>query len=61
MTITITLTLSILVALNFMLLIFSCNKITKKVSQTEPTLIKTNTKKIRTERLTTSHLAPTGS
>ncbi|MFT5847539.1 hypothetical protein [Psychroserpens sp.] len=61
MMITITLILSSLVALNFVLLIVSCNKTTKKTTQKQPTLIKTTTKKVRPERLATNHLAPTGS
>ncbi len=61
MIITITLALSFLVALNFLLLIFSCNKTTKRVSKEQPLVIKSVSPKIRTEKLTVSHLAPTGS
>lgn len=61
MIITITLALSFLVAINFLLLIFSCNKTTKKASIEQPLVIKSVSTKIRTEQLTVSHLAPTGS
>lgn len=60
MLLTITLILSFLVAVNFLLLIFSCNKTTKRVEvkETKPTLIiKTTT----TSQQASSQLAPTGS
>ncbi|MFK7782387.1 hypothetical protein [Psychroserpens sp.] len=61
----ITLTLSFLVALNFILLIFSCNKTTKRVSSETTTTIKA-TKVVKaslsTKKMTTrTQLAPTGS
>ena len=61
MIITITLVLSFLVALNFLLLIFSCNKTTKKLSTEKSTKTKAVRTQIPTKQLTTSHLAPTGS
>ena len=61
MIITITLLLSFLVALNFILLIFSCNKATKIVSQQKSTFIKVAKPQTQTKRLTTRQLAPTGS
>lgn len=61
MIITITLLLSFLVALNFILLVFSCNKTTKKVSPQKPTIIKVAKPQTQTKRLTTRRLAPTGS
>ncbi len=61
MIITITLAISFLVALNFLLLIFSCNKNTKKVQKESNLVIKSKSPKIRTEQLSVNHLAPTGS
>ncbi|WP_047546373.1 hypothetical protein [Psychroserpens sp. Hel_I_66] len=61
MIITITLTLSTLVALNFLLLIFSCNKPTRRVSQEKPKLIKSPKPIAETKQLSTNVLAPTGS
>ena len=65
----ITLTLSFLVALNFLLLIFSCNKTTKKTTTESPVVYKTaeltKTPEIKTtistKQIATSQLAPTGS
>ena len=63
----ITLTLSFLVAINFLLLIFSCNKTTKKLPNETPVKFKT-TERIKTpktslvtEQITRTQLAPTGS
>jgi hypothetical protein len=61
MIITITLVLSFLVALNFILLIFSCNKGTRIVTQQKPTVIKVAKPQTTTKHLTTRRLAPTGS
>ena len=61
MLLTITLTLSFLVALNFLLLIFSCNKTTKrkpKTIESKPTFTVT---KNTTKQPSVSQLAPTGS
>lgn len=61
------LTLAFLVGLNFFLLIFSCNKISKKEryesnQNVENALSKKITsRKIVTTQLPSSHLAPTGS
>ena len=60
MIITITLILSFLVALNFLLLIFSCNKTTKRVS-TERQVFKPKKVVKPTPQLTPTQLAPTGS
>lgn len=61
----ITLTLSFLVALNFLLLIFSCNKTTKKVSNETPLVLKSSKvskPSVTTKKITTrTQLAPTGS
>ncbi|SDS42606.1 hypothetical protein SAMN04515667_2150 [Formosa sp. Hel1_31_208] len=61
MIITITLVLSFLVALNFLLLLFSCNKTTKKLSTKKSTKIEAIKAPTPTKHLTTNHLAPTGS
>ena len=61
MLLTITLTLSFLVALNFLLLIFSCNKTTKRkpaAIESKPTFI---VKKNTTKPQPVVQLAPTGS
>jgi hypothetical protein len=61
MLLTITLVLSVLIAINFLLLIFSCNKTTKRVKTEEkkqPTFIVT---KNTTKQQTSTQLAPTGS
>jgi hypothetical protein len=64
MIITITIILCALVALNFLLLTFSCNKVTKR-SPLEPQLVVTKTKVVKavklTKQLSTNQLAPTGS
>lgn len=58
MILTITLVLSFLVVINFLLLVFSCNKTTKKTT-TENTAVILPSKP--TKQLTSSQLAPTGS
>ena len=58
MILTITLVLSFLVAVNFLLLVFSCNKTTKRAASEENTVIEPIKP---TKQLTTSQLAPTGS
>lgn len=63
----ITLTLSFLVALNFFLLIFSCNKTSKKETTETPQIIenmitkRVETRKVMTTQLPSAQLAPTGS
>jgi cell division protein YceG involved in septum cleavage len=60
MLLTITLTISFLVVINFLLLIFSCNKTTKRtvIKESKPTIIiNTNT----TNQEVSAQLAPTGS
>lgn len=63
----ITLTLCFLIALNFLLLIFSCNKTSKKESTEGSQVIeniiakKAITRKVVTTQLTSAQLAPTGS
>lgn len=57
MILTITLVLSVLVAFNFLLLIFSCNKTTRKAKPTKDKVFKANP----TLQRTSNHLAPTGS
>jgi hypothetical protein len=61
MLITITLILSFLVAFNFILLIFSCNKTTKKIQNKEPRIIRNQKPTIATTQLQTHQLAATGS
>ena len=67
MTMIITLTLSFLVAINFLLLIFSCNKTTKKTPNETPVnlkatqRIKTSKTSLVSEQITRTQLAPTGS
>ena len=60
MLVTIILTLSVLVAFNFILLIFSCNKTTKRKTNIErkPTFVVT---KNTTKTQSVTQLAPTGS
>ncbi|PWK19844.1 hypothetical protein LX78_01194 [Xanthomarina spongicola] len=60
MLLTITFILSFLVAINFLLLFFSCNKTTKRtgIKETKPTLIIKNNP---TKQEVPTHLAPTGS
>ena len=63
----ITLTLSFLVAINFLLLIFSCNKTTKKTSTENPVILKTSERiktpetSVPTKQIARTQLAPTGS
>ena len=63
MILTITLILSFLVAVNFLLLIFSCNKSTKKVQSKKPRIIRTERPKptLVSNQLPASQLAATGS
>ncbi|MDG5491966.1 hypothetical protein [Psychroserpens sp. SPM9] len=61
MIITITLILTVLVAFNFFLLAFSCNKTTKKTTIEKPNIINPVKAETPTKRLATSQLAPTGS
>lgn len=59
---TITIVVSLLVALNFVLLKFSCNKTTKKVTIRQDQAIKFKSeKKIPTKKSAAVQLAPTGS
>jgi len=63
MLLTITLILSFLVAVNFLLLIFSCNKSPKKAQNKKPHIIrakKTNPTLV-SNQLQSGQLAPTGS
>lgn len=63
----ITLTLSFLVAINFLLLIFSCNKTTKKTVNENPVILKTTERtqtpeaSVPTKQIARTQLAPTGS
>lgn len=57
----ITLTLGSLVALNFLLLIFSCNKTSKKTTLESPIMYKTTKSSVSTKQITRTQLAPTGS
>jgi cytochrome oxidase Cu insertion factor (SCO1/SenC/PrrC family) len=58
----IALTLSFLVALNFILLFLSCNKASKKETTDRPHVLENIiSRKVVTKRLPSSHLAPTGS
>ncbi|RED45597.1 hypothetical protein DFQ10_102473 [Winogradskyella eximia] len=67
MILTITLILSFLVALNFLLLIFSCNKTSKKLDNRLPPEVKTEvltkdkSPKLVSNQLKSRQLAPTGS
>lgn len=68
MTMIITLTLGFLVVLNFLLLKFSCNKISKKTTNETPVIYKTtNPVNVEKTSVSTKHipsstqLAPTGS
>lgn len=62
MILTIILILSSLVALNFLLLIFSCNKTTKKTDSRSPDIVKTEEPPtLVSNQLQTRQLAPTGS
>ena len=59
MLITITLTLTILVAINFILLFFSCNKTVKKKSSIDKTSVVHQTRV--SKKPVVNQLAPTGS
>lgn len=63
MLLTITLILSFLVAINFLLLIFSSNKSTKKVENKKPRIIRVEkpTSTLVSNQLQTGQLAATGS
>ncbi len=62
MIITIILILSFLVALNFLLLVFSCNKTSKKLDNRKPRATKTEkAPTLVPSQLQTNQLAPTGS
>ncbi len=63
MIVNIILILSCLVVLNFLLLIFSCNKTSKKVKDKVPSFTKVEEKStiVVSNQLQTHHLAPTGS
>lgn len=61
MIITITLVLSFLVALNFFLLIFSCNKTSKKIESKTPPVIRKDRPTLVSTQLQTHQLAATGS
>jgi len=61
MMLTITLILSALIVLNFLLLVFSCNKTTKKTIVENPVVIKAVKPQKPTKQLTSTQLAPTGS
>lgn len=62
MILTIAIVLASLVALNFLLLIFSCNKIPKKADKRVPPYLKVKkTATLKTNQLDSGQLAPTGS
>ncbi len=61
MIITITLILSFLVALNFILLLFSCNKTSKKTESKKPRIIRNEKPILASTQLQTHQLAATGS
>jgi len=61
MIMTITLTLSFLVALNFFLLFTSCNKTPKQKNSNSPQIIKNHDTIVATKQLVSNQLAPTGS
>jgi hypothetical protein len=61
MILTITLILAFLVAVNFLLLFFSCNKITREKSVRKPKIIKGNNPKVIANQLPSRQLAATGS
>lgn len=66
MMLTITLIISVLIAINFILLLVSCNKTTKKESIQKPAMMSTAHKNIKVEKpmkklAGTTQLAPTGS
>ena len=63
----ITLTLGSLVALNFLLLFFSCNKTSKKTTHEDPVIYRTtntanvSNSSVSEKQITSTQLAPTGS
>ncbi len=61
MILTITLIIASLVALNFLLLTFSCNKTPKREKAEQPYIIKQTKPAAVTTQLTSRQLAPTGS
>lgn len=61
MIMTITYVLAFLVALNFILLFTSCNKIIKKKTSKKTFIVKNETTKVVTKQLAPTQLAPTGS
>jgi hypothetical protein len=61
MIMTITLTILFLVALNFILLFTSCNKIPKRKVSNRPLIIKGDEPLTVTKQLAPTQLAPTGS
>lgn len=61
MILTITLVLTFLVALNFILLFTSCNKTPKTKASKKPHIIKSDNSLIVTKELVSDQLAPTGS
>lgn len=61
MILTITLILAFLVAVNFFLLFFSCNKTTKKEAPERIQTIKVSKPAMTTTQLPSTQLAPTGS
>lgn len=61
MIIPITLVLCFLVALNFLLLILSCNKTTKKVAQQQTKTLEVVQPQKETKHVSSRQLAPTGS
>ena len=61
MIMTITLAVSFLVALNFILLFTSCNKIPKQKPSKKPSIILNHNPEVVTKKLDSNQLAPTGS
>lgn len=63
MILTITLILAFLVAVNFLLLVFSCNKTSKKEENIKPRIIRAEkpTPKLVSSQSQLTRLAPTGS
>jgi len=61
MIMTITLIITFLVALNFILLFTSCNKTTKRPISEKPQILKKESPATVTKQLPSAHLAPTGS
>jgi hypothetical protein len=61
MIMTITLAVSFLVALNFILLFTSCNKTPKHKTSNKSSIIKNQSPEIVTKKLAPTQLAPTGS